>query len=94
MPLDVPAKPAGPRSATEEKVLSVHHWTDRLFSFRCTRPASLRFEDLRQIAEERGAALQAMEAGMEEIRVAAEERQRVIIALDSDLRAALAVRPK
>jgi ferredoxin--NADP+ reductase len=43
VPLDVPAKPAGPRSATEEKVLSVHHWTDRLFSFRITRPATFRF---------------------------------------------------
>jgi len=27
----------------EERVLSVHHWTDRLFSFRTTRDASLRF---------------------------------------------------
>ena len=27
----------------EEKVLSVHHWTDRLFSFTTTRSASLRF---------------------------------------------------
>ncbi|MEM6609855.1 MAG: ferredoxin--NADP reductase [Pseudomonadota bacterium] len=26
-----------------QKVLSVQHWTDRLFSFRVTRPASLRF---------------------------------------------------
>ena len=29
----------------EEKVLSVHHWTDRLFSFTCTRSASLRFSN-------------------------------------------------
>lgn len=28
-----------------EKVLSVHHWTDRLFSFTCTRSSSLRFEN-------------------------------------------------
>ncbi|MBH9969363.1 ferredoxin--NADP reductase [Commensalibacter melissae] len=28
-----------------EKVLSVHHWTDRLFSFTCTRTSSLRFEN-------------------------------------------------
>lgn len=28
-----------------EKVLSVHHWTDRLFSFTCTRDPSLRFEN-------------------------------------------------
>lgn len=27
----------------EEKVLTVHHWTDRLFSFTTTRDASLRF---------------------------------------------------
>jgi ferredoxin--NADP+ reductase len=45
VPLDLPAPPAAasPRSATEETVLSVHHWTDRLFSFRLTRPASFRF---------------------------------------------------
>ncbi|WP_406707724.1 ferredoxin--NADP reductase [Tritonibacter mobilis] len=34
------AKPALPDSQT---VTEVKHWTDRLFSFRCTRPASLRF---------------------------------------------------
>ena len=28
-----------------ERVLSVHHWTDRLFSFTCTRDPSLRFEN-------------------------------------------------
>ncbi|CAN5353526.1 ferredoxin--NADP reductase [soil metagenome] len=28
---------------TEEKVLTVHHWTDRLFSFTTTRSAGLRF---------------------------------------------------
>ena len=27
----------------EERVLSVHHWTDRLFSFRTTRDPSFRF---------------------------------------------------
>ena len=29
----------------EERVLSVHHWTDRLFSFKTTREASLRFSN-------------------------------------------------
>jgi len=29
----------------EERVLSVHHWTDRLFSFTTTRDASLRFSN-------------------------------------------------
>ncbi len=32
--------PTGP---TEETVLDVRHWTDRLFSFRITRPTSFRF---------------------------------------------------
>ncbi|WP_040604424.1 ferredoxin--NADP reductase [Sagittula stellata] len=35
-----PAKKAVPDAQT---VTEVRHWTDRLFSFRCTRPASLRF---------------------------------------------------
>ena len=30
---------------TEEKVLSIHHWTDRLFSFTTTRSQSLRFSN-------------------------------------------------
>jgi ferredoxin/flavodoxin---NADP+ reductase len=40
-----PALPAGdPMSAfNTERVLSVHHWTERLFSFTTTRDASLRF---------------------------------------------------
>jgi len=29
----------------EERVLSVHHWTDRLFSFTTTRDTSLRFSN-------------------------------------------------
>ena len=29
----------------EEKVLSVHHWNDTLFSFKCTRDPGLRFEN-------------------------------------------------
>lgn len=29
---------------TEERVLSVHHWTDTLFSFTCTRDPAFRFE--------------------------------------------------
>ncbi|MEQ8666987.1 MAG: ferredoxin--NADP reductase [Rhodospirillales bacterium] len=32
-----------PGSLTQETVVSVKHWTDRLFSFRITRPASFRF---------------------------------------------------
>ncbi len=30
---------------SQERVLSVHHWTERLFSFTCTRDPSLRFEN-------------------------------------------------
>jgi len=30
---------------TEETVLSVHHWTDTLFSFTCTRDPALRFDN-------------------------------------------------
>ncbi|MDP2771833.1 MAG: ferredoxin--NADP reductase, partial [Giesbergeria sp.] len=29
----------------EERVLSVHHWTDRLFSFTTTRDPALRFSN-------------------------------------------------
>ena len=29
----------------EERVLSVHHWTDRLFSFKTTRDPALRFSN-------------------------------------------------
>ncbi|MCA8933637.1 MAG: ferredoxin--NADP reductase [Rhodospirillaceae bacterium] len=32
-----------PKSVTEETVVSVRHYTDRLFAFRLTRPASFRF---------------------------------------------------
>ncbi|MGI4812036.1 MAG: ferredoxin--NADP reductase [Janthinobacterium lividum] len=32
-------------SISQQKVLSVHHWTDRLFSFTCTRDPSFRFEN-------------------------------------------------
>lgn len=39
-PVPARAKPALPDAQT---VTAVRHWTDRLFSFRCTRPASLRF---------------------------------------------------
>jgi ferredoxin--NADP+ reductase len=38
---DKPAAKAG--GPTLEEVLEVRHWTDRLFEFRITRPASLRF---------------------------------------------------
>ncbi|MCT8160264.1 ferredoxin--NADP reductase [Pseudoruegeria sp. SHC-113] len=39
---DAPAK-AVPALPDAQTVTEVKHWTDRLFSFRCTRPASLRF---------------------------------------------------
>ncbi|MEL6378856.1 MAG: ferredoxin--NADP reductase [Pseudomonadota bacterium] len=32
-----------PKSVTAEEVLSLHHWTDELFSLRLTRPAAFRF---------------------------------------------------
>lgn len=32
-------------TSNSQTVLSVHHWTDRLFSFTCTRDASFRFEN-------------------------------------------------
>ncbi|MGF1455457.1 MAG: ferredoxin--NADP reductase [Alphaproteobacteria bacterium] len=35
--------PALPKTVTQETTLSVHHWTDTLFSFRLTRPSSFRF---------------------------------------------------
>ncbi len=34
-----------PKNVSAETVLSVHHWTQRLFSFTCTRATSLRFEN-------------------------------------------------
>jgi len=34
---------APPKGYTLEDVTHVHHWTDRLFSFRCTRAPALRF---------------------------------------------------
>jgi ferredoxin/flavodoxin---NADP+ reductase len=40
LPMNAPAKPHLPDAQT---VTSVTHWTDRLFSFRVSRPASLRF---------------------------------------------------
>ncbi|KPD12477.1 ferredoxin--NADP reductase [Phaeobacter sp. 11ANDIMAR09] len=39
---DTPVK-ATPTLPDAQTVTQVKHWTDRLFSFRCTRPASLRF---------------------------------------------------
>lgn len=36
-------EPKLPKNVTEETVLEVKHYTDRLFSFRTTRPASFRF---------------------------------------------------
>lgn len=38
-PQDLPV----PGALTQETVISVRHWTDRLFSFRVTRPQSFRF---------------------------------------------------
>jgi len=35
--------PSLPKSVTQERVESVQHWTDSLFSFRVSRPASFRF---------------------------------------------------
>jgi ferredoxin/flavodoxin---NADP+ reductase len=37
------ARPAKPHLPDAQTVTSVRHWTDRLFSFRVTRPRSLRF---------------------------------------------------
>lgn len=37
------ATPKVPTLPDAQKVTFVKHWTDKLFSFRCTRPASLRF---------------------------------------------------
>ncbi len=39
------AAPVALKGVTAEQVLSVHHWTDRLFSFTCTRAPTLRFEN-------------------------------------------------
>lgn len=45
MTVDTPAAPVkvNPNAPTEETVLNVEHYTDRLFSFEITRPASFRF---------------------------------------------------
>ncbi len=43
MNLEVAIKPVKATLPDAQTVTSVTHWTDRLFSFRCTRPASLRF---------------------------------------------------
>ncbi|MBR0656273.1 ferredoxin--NADP reductase [Plastoroseomonas arctica] len=44
MPDDASApKPAIPAAYFGETVTHVHHWTERLFSFRCTRDATMRF---------------------------------------------------
>ena len=40
---DAPVKKVNPNAPTEETVLSVHHYTDRLFKFTITRPSSFRF---------------------------------------------------
>jgi len=41
--LDRPDQSAAPPGFFLERVLSVHHWTDRQFSFTCTREPSFRF---------------------------------------------------
>ncbi len=38
-----PASPVIPAAYFGERVTWVHHWTDRLFSFRCTRDTAFRF---------------------------------------------------
>ncbi|MCZ0960317.1 ferredoxin--NADP reductase [Paracoccus benzoatiresistens] len=48
MTLDIPVADAAPKTAAKtlpdaQTVTAVKHWTDSLFSFRVTRPASLRF---------------------------------------------------
>lgn len=42
-PTPAPERPAKPHLPDAQTVTSVRHWTDRLFSFRVSRPASLRF---------------------------------------------------
>ncbi|GGE30753.1 ferredoxin--NADP(+) reductase [Primorskyibacter flagellatus] len=42
-PQPVAQAPKAPALPDAQTVTFVKHWTDRLFSFRCTRPASLRF---------------------------------------------------
>ncbi len=42
-PPDAAATPAIPAAFLGETVTWVHHWTDRLFSFRCTRDPAFRF---------------------------------------------------
>src|SRR5688572_27756224 len=40
-----PSAPTAMSAFTEEKVLSVHHWTDKLFTFTTTRDPALRFSN-------------------------------------------------
>ncbi len=42
---DAPAPPKLPASLSEQTVLSVQHWTDRLFSLTLTRDPGFRFEN-------------------------------------------------
>lgn len=42
--LEAKPKKINPNAPTKQKVLSVKHWTDSLFSFKITRPASFRFQ--------------------------------------------------
>jgi len=39
----IPAKKVNPNAPSEETVLSVHHYTDRLFKFKTERPTSFKF---------------------------------------------------
>jgi len=42
-PSAAPVKKVNPNAPTPQKVISVHHYTDRLFKFRLERPTSFRF---------------------------------------------------
>ncbi|MGF1945448.1 FAD-binding oxidoreductase, partial [Enterococcus casseliflavus] len=42
--LEKPARLAGSASHYQEQVVSLHHWTPKLFSFKTTRSQGLRFE--------------------------------------------------
>ena len=44
LPDDVGRNPPETKAATVQRVLTVYHWTDRLFSFTCTRDPGFRFE--------------------------------------------------
>src|SRR5262245_5199311 len=45
IPLQDPSLPHTMSAFNEERVLSVRHWTDRLFSFKTTRDQAFRFQN-------------------------------------------------